>query len=305
MLATEQKRAIKRDDMAWKTYRIVFRLRSPLHIGWGKAGNLQRTRPYVMGRTLWGALTMRLTRDALNGKGLAADSQQYQKWGEEVHKSLAYTYFYVATKAKNGYHITWPWQNESLFRRRFLGSYSSTALIYPHHSAAEGTLHEVEFISPRTSDTGEPVFFMGYFFERDGCNIAWREACHRLQLGGERGYGWGALELIEVTESSGDDLFDGMAGFSAVEENPVISLSGSPAYLLAHTHAADLGAAGEVEPLVGREWRSHNTRNRHAGQHVEFSGVCFAPGSVVIQPLSFLIGEFGVWEIRYRTENMS
>ena len=45
--------------MAWRAYKIVLRLRSPLHIGRGKVGNLQRTRPYVAGRNLWGALTAR------------------------------------------------------------------------------------------------------------------------------------------------------------------------------------------------------------------------------------------------------
>jgi hypothetical protein len=44
-------------------YHLVLRLRSPLHIGWNKTGNVQRTRSYVTGRNLWGALTMRLTRD--------------------------------------------------------------------------------------------------------------------------------------------------------------------------------------------------------------------------------------------------
>ncbi|MGH9427844.1 MAG: hypothetical protein ACRD2L_16275, partial [Terriglobia bacterium] len=292
---------LKEALMAWQVHQVVFRLRSPLHIGWGKVGNLQRTRPYVTGRVLWGALTMRLTRDAANGRNSATDSREYLRAGDELHRSLAYTYFYPATRSGTGYQIAWPWPNESQFRRRFLGSYSGTALSYPQQAAATGMLHEVEFITSRTLDTGEPVFLVGYVFERDGCELKWQAACKRLQLGGERGYGWGDLGRIESSEYTSEDLFDGKAKFNGMGERPVISLpasKSSPEPLLAHTLTANLPASGEVEPLVGREWRSYNTHNHHAGQHVEFSGVCFAPGSTVDQPLDLVIGEFGIWQKR-------
>ena len=64
--------------MTWRAFEVVLRLRSPMHIGCGKVGNLQRTRPYVTGRVLWGALTMRLTRDAAQGRGPATDSREYR-----------------------------------------------------------------------------------------------------------------------------------------------------------------------------------------------------------------------------------
>ena len=62
--------------MTWTAYRVVFKLRSPMHIGCGKVGNVQRTRPYVIGRNFWGALTMRLTRDATQGS--AVEKRQYE-----------------------------------------------------------------------------------------------------------------------------------------------------------------------------------------------------------------------------------
>lgn len=290
--------------MEWRVYHVVFRLRSPMHIGWGKVGNLQRTRPYITGRVLWGALTMRITRDAANGHSPATDSREYQRVGNEVHNSLAYTYFYPATKTASEYQIAWPWVDESRFRRRFLGSYSGTALSYPQQAAATGMLHEVEFISPYTLDNGEPVFLVGYVFERNGCKLAWQAACKRLQIGGERGYGWGDIELLEVSHCTSENLFDEKVKFNSTSEQPIVSLPASetsPGQLLAHTLAANLSASGEVEPLVGREWRSHNPHHRYAGQHVEYSGVCFTPGSTVKQQLDFAIGEFGVW--RWLTTN--
>lgn len=81
--------------MTWTAYRVVFRLKSPMHIGCGKVGNVQRTRPYVTGRMFWGALTMRLTRDQHQP---ATRSELYQKIGGEVHQYLKFTYFYPAIK---------------------------------------------------------------------------------------------------------------------------------------------------------------------------------------------------------------
>jgi len=129
--------------MNWLAYRVIFRLCSPLHIGWGRVGNLQRTRPYVTGRTMWGALTMRLTRNMLNGGGAATNSNEYQRIGEDIHNKLAFTYFYPTIKSDN-YQINWPWKNTELFRRRFLSCYGSTALSYPQQSSETGMLHETE-----------------------------------------------------------------------------------------------------------------------------------------------------------------
>ena len=283
--------------MSWQAYRVVLRLRSPLHIGHGKVGNLQRTRPYVTGRTFWGALTMRLTRDACHGRGPATNSQQYYRFGDQVHSLLAFSYFYPALKSNNheGHSVQWPWDNLSEFRRRFLSSYAGTSLSYPAQSATEGSLHEVEFISPRTLDTGEPVFLTGYVFEKDGCTLKWQEAFRRLQLGGERGYGWGDVELVGIKELDADKhLFGDLATFDRDRDRPSIHLPRGER-LLAHAVAEGLSVAGGVEPLVGREWQSDRPRNSYAGQYVVFSEVCFIPGSVACEDLDLLVDRFGIW----------
>lgn len=284
--------------MTWRASQVILRLRSPLHIGCGAVGNLQRTRPYVTGRVLWGALTMRLTRDAIRGHRPATDSLKYREVGDQVHQSLAFTYFYPALKVGNDYQVEWPWQDESTFRRRFLSSYLATALSYPAQSAAEGMLHEVEFISPRTLDTGEQVFLEGYMFEKQGCTLNWQSnwqsALKRLQMGGERGYGWGDVELVAASPSD-ENLFDGRATFKGDAALPNICLP-QGGRLLAHTKATGLPVIGNVEPLVGREWRSDDPLRRYAGQYVAFDDVCFTPGSVVRKELEFVVKEFGMWQ---------
>jgi hypothetical protein len=299
--------------VTWKAYQVVFKLRSPMHIGCGKVGNVQRTRPYVTGRVFWGALTMRLTRDACKQNNQSAtDSSQYEKFGKDIHEQLAFTYFYPAicnTDTKS-YDISFPWgENASQFRRRFLSSYTSTALMYPQQAADEGLLHEVEFISSRTLDEGKQVYLIGCVFEKERCDPkwtkAWQKACHRLQFGGERGYGWGDVQSVEIKPPEHPNaLFDGQATFIASGDKPIIQAE----RLLAHASATGLTTTGEIEPLVGREWRSHNKDNQgnsvnhYAGQHVEkYGDFCWVPGSLVTQPSNFVIGDFGIWRCQRET----
>lgn len=280
--------------MRWTAYEIVLRLRSPLHIGWSKIGNLQRTRPYVTGRVLWGALTERLTRDKYRGE--ATTASHYRAIGEQVHESLAFTYLYPALKAANCYNVLWPWPDERRFQRRLLSSYQSTALVYPAQSAAEGMLHETEYIAPRTLDTGEAVFLKGYIFARAGCPLRWQEALQRLQIGGERGYGWGSVERVECREIETHTLFDTAITCDLNQQRPIIQIPANER-ILAHTIADPATLiAGSIEPLVGREWRADAPVNRYAGQHVTFHAICYTPGSVMKAAVQCTVGKFGVWE---------
>jgi hypothetical protein len=140
----------------------------------------------------------------------------------------------------------------------------------------------------------------GYIFQQNQA-LAWRSALDRIQLGGERGYGWGRVEPVKgyPKQLDGSNLFDSAAMFRELNGRPIIRLNASkdnPGYLLAHANPAGLQAEGEIEPVVGREWRSDQERNRYAGQHVALSGICFTPGSVLTERAAFEIGEFGIWK---------
>lgn len=286
--------------MSWQINEVILQLRSPMHIGYSKIGNLQRTRPYVTGRVLWGALTMRLTRDMIGSDGPADRSETYQKVGEQVHRELAFTYFYPALFDDPIYRLAWPWgeknDDSNAFRYRFLSGFEGTALKYPVRSAEMGMLREVEYLSPYTLDDGQPVFLMGYVFEKEGCNLRWKGAMDRLQFGGERGYGWGNVNPKSINSFDRDrKLFDDGMEFIGGDEYPVVRLEGNKK-LLAHTKADDLEATGEIEPLVGREWRSNQERNQYAGQHIAFNEISFTPGCIVKEVTDFIIGDFGIWK---------
>lgn len=283
-------------DMACNMYRVVLRLRSPLHIGRGKVGNVQRTHGYVTGRVLWGALTERLTRDA--ARGPATDSQLYQKMGEMVHDSLAFTYFYATTDKEGGTAGPWPWEDD--FRSRFLSTYASTALTYPQQSAEEGSLHEVECIVPKALDGGADVYLTGYVFEGEDAPD-WQSALQRLQIGGERGYGWGWVQPVKPPAPwDGQPLFDGRY---TVEPDiwPPVLVAKEDTRLLAHALAADFDEEhkavsevdGAVEPLVGRETHPENGR---FGVWISPARVCYVPGGKVGSGARFRVGPYGVWE---------
>ena len=274
--------------MNWIGYRVVFRLRSPLHIGWRKAGNVQVTRPYLTGRSFWGALTERLARDTAAQKGQkATTSNDYHESGHQVNEYLAFTYFYPALQSGNDYQVVWPWDDERTFRRRFLSSYQSTALVYPEHSAAEGSLHEIEFLSPHTLDTADPVYLIGYVFAHKDCSLPWHDALTRLQFGGERGYGWGKTELVSLEKT--DDAFSCTVDCSG--RRPVITVP-QDKRLLAHTKPDQIMIAGEVEPLVGREWHT----NSGAGAFITHFGVVYALGGRVKSERRFAVESFGLWQ---------
>ena len=291
--------------MTWHVYRVVLRLHTPLHVGWGKVSYLQRARPYVTGRVLRGALVSRVAR---NQNLIGEDANDpYRRVSKTFAQYLTFTYFYPALKSEmNGaWAAQFPWKDEAAFRRRFLSSYAGTALAYPQQSAAEGLLREIEFISPHTLDTGEPVYLMGYVFAREEClqKYDWRGAFKRLQLGGERGYGWGEARLAaepgRVDQAGQVELFGQPATFDGSGNRPCLTLP-AKSRVWAHIHAANAdGVSGPVEPLVGREWRAEGDKegkHKHIGQHLAFNDVRFTPGSFVTQESVISIGEAGYWQ---------
>ena len=284
--------------MSYTVYQIILRLHSPLHIGYREVGYLRRTRSYVSGRALRGALVNRVGRNQ-NIRG-EEPGDPFRAVSKTFAQYLTFTYFYPALKVKDKWEAQFPWEDEAGFRRRFLSSYASTALAYPHQTAAEGLLHEIEYLSPHTLDTGEPVYLMGYLFVQEERlkreKYDWVGALRRLQLGGERGYGWGEARLEGDPVPVTGKLF-GKISCEAQANCPVVYLEENQA-VLAHTFAPNAGLSGPLEPMVGREWRADNNDSRkHIGQHLAYNGVCFAPGSQTLQASEFILEEGGYWQM--------
>jgi len=263
--------------MTWVCYQVSLRLLSSLHIGWRKTGNLQQTRSYIIGKALWGALTARLVRDQNN--------TNYEEIGRKVDNELRFTYFYPTT-IPDKVEI-WPWDKLDYFSWLYLNSYASTAL--QNQTAEEGTLHETEYISPKTRE-GKQVYLMGYIIEKDCCNLYWRNTFNRLRLGGERGYGWGRIELINSLKKC-SSCFD--YAFNGVGDFPIIKVPKNKP-ILAHTFNEGLNCKGKIEPLIGRE----TTKNKGFGGVISKAEICWIPGSVVKNDKIFEIHPKGIWKLK-------
>ncbi len=266
--------------MDWTMYRVTLRLLSPLHVGYLKQGNVQRTRPYVTGRALWGALTARLTRDS--------GSNDYQRMGRQVNDTLAFSYFFPSTEKEEV--ILFPWDNPDEFAWHYLHAYASTALDYSRNAALEGSLHETEYIAPVTRE-GEPVYLVGFIFENSNCSLKWKDALKFLPLGGERTYGWGQLRMEGEPKCPGSFWPDWEVDLN--QSRPLLRFTGASSRAYAHMKATGVAAQGLIEPLVGRETRQADSHGETLSQAV----VCWVPGASLAGQASLQIRDNGIWEV--------
>ena len=285
MPVLEQKLQEKVTDMSWNVYDIAFRLISPLHIGYRKVSNLQQTRGYVPSKTLWAALTARLTGDTI----YRAQGKDYEHVGEKINRHIRFSYFYPSL---NKCTQCFTWENEDDFSFRFLDSYMSTALSYDHFAALEGSLHEIEFIRPqartRGNEESRQVYLVGQVYVHNNLDDTvrnWEKSLEKLQLGGERGYGWGRVELVmcQLTNENPHDLKKKLKNGKEIQ-----------AHVLAETTNC---VKGRIEPLIG--WERDN-QNKERNWRLNKPLICFEPGSIVnfdtTSEVTFIIDNYGIWK---------
>jgi len=287
-------------------YTAIYELRSPLHIGYHKVGNLQRTRYYIPARNLWGAVTEALTRRGF----AAADAPQgdYQKIGEWVKTHCAFGYWFVNENqeflkpcyTENG--LKYGSLTVSQFERRYLGAHVTTALDPSTTSAEEGSLHEIEFIAPYhlvNPDDGEPALptrIGGWVFLDEtalpllGDESKWRTWLGDLQIGGERRYGFGQMNLFGWVKQVKQDK--GYTMRLDVKRPQVNVQESYP--LLAHAATDGVRGKGIIETLVGRETDVKNSNL--FGSKLTQGIICWAPGTILESSHIFEISEDGIWK---------
>lgn len=293
--------------MSWQCYELKFKAKSPIYIAYGaKLGIVNRTRYYIPGRTMWGAVTAILSRGIMG----SYDSEIYRKIGEFVKNKLVFSYFYV----KSG-DILYPNyteeglkfgdMNKEKFEKDFISSYVSTAIDKTSRTAEEGSLHEFELISPvefvgylftdlkenhGNTKYGVPIFVKEISDEKikveiEGKDIEIFEAIKKIQVGGERIYGFGKLELIREEIGQRNRLF-GEYDLILDENRPRIKAD----IALSHVRGFEKlrNIKGDMEPLVWREWGKNG-----AGQDIKFGNVALVPGSR-FDLAEMEIGDFGI-----------
>lgn len=304
--------------MTWYLYSWSFRLKTPLHVGFHKVMHFFRTRPYVPGKLLWGALTAKLTP--------MLGVNDYQKVGDFLKKAIRFGYlypcvddqFFLPKYTEDGLVFCSLSKNE--FEKKFISSMASTAIDSDSLSAEEGMLHEVEFINPYTIDDGKPVLMKGLlwilvenhgnerefsengfniirnhgkiFIKYNGLDIDFKdELANSFQVGGERKYGFGLLELKKLDEYNNKTLgeFSG-EWFEKGGEVHLKLTSNDPIWSHA-SHSNNIDIKGNIEPIVGRDWDNKGSGRKLNAQHELF----WSPGSILNEDKNFKITDFGLW----------
>lgn len=305
--------------MTWKAYRLVYEAKSPIHIGWHTLGYIKLTRHFIPGKAMWGAMTANLTR-TYGPKNI----ETYEAVGSLLKTDVRIAYFYPAIDSNDplmprytedgliysDINVGYSFKDE--FESVFVSSFGQTAILPESNTAENESLHESEYISPGINEGGKyrPVFFIGYVFIKEGASlsgqsIGWTDSKIRLEpairelfVGGDIKYGWGRLQLFNNPESEGHQREVFGFDFSSNGTLPCLKIPpGSP--LPAHLEVeSGIKAKGDIEPLVGREWRSVKNRNGEtrtgAGQEITDAKICWAPGSVMEEEQTLKIGEFGI-----------
>lgn len=277
----------------WSLHSVSLKLASPLHVGKGFRGNLKHTRAYVGGRALWGALACRIARDYLKGHYRDAEN-----W---VHNNLRFSYLYPS--AGEGQPPSFPWAADaSHFRWQFLHSYASTALV-DGRSKLDGSLHETEYIAPRTRDN-QQVWLRGYLWARTDALLngqplqdLWVRLFSSINLGAERSYGWGRISAACFTAMPANTpVFSDWLWKQDTHDEVLLDpspVSTGSACLYAHMDVGEsqlLGAPIELEPLVGLL-----TDSTGWGRRPSDVVIAAPPGATLTPPRKCIIGNFGVW----------
>lgn len=281
--------------MTWKAYRLVYRALSPVHIGYHKLGFIQRTRYYITGRNMWGAMTSALVR-----VGAAFDIKKYHEIGTGcMNKKVIAGYFYPALDPAEPFvprygedGLNYGGMDAPDFERSFIKSFGQTAIDPSINTAEESSLHETEYLAG-TIDF-KLMFYVGHVFVKMDSDVAkdwdahngFEETVKELFVGGERKYGFGRLALKD--SSMVKDVFG--CAFNGDVERPCITVHVNHP-LSAHLCVSNgLKVKGDIEPFVGRSWDA----KKGAGQKIESAGVCWTPGSILVEGGELEIKAFGI-----------
>ena len=205
--------------MSWSLFRWVWRLEAPLFVGMPPAGALNRCRPYVPARALWGAVTAEIAR-----RESGESFPDYEGVGDEVKRGCRFTYLFPAEK-RGGRFLAWlpkfertqglQWRlqdsekslSDRSFRRRLLDSRPGTAIAPESDSALEGSLRHTEYISPWWRDsnsqgeTAASVLLLGYVFWQDSDRHRQLQDIETLFIGGDTRYGLGKIRRIDMSSN--------------------------------------------------------------------------------------------------------
>lgn len=290
----------------WIRVNLVFRLKSPLHIGYlpSKGSVVAPTRHYVPGRNFWGALTKKVT-------GLLYEEPEaldYREIGNEIRNRFRFSYFYIydgETLYQPGYACGYlrygsggKFVDRYEFENRFLESQASTAIDDRSLTARSGSYHEIEYIKDKFLDASGRVrdtMLAGCFWvseeEKPGARLKglkvddrgiWIDEFNIIEefsLGGEVKYGFGRVALYKAGGIDWD-----FPPFTWENPDKIEIDENSP--LVGHLpYSREFSFRGEIELVSGREYPDPQEKDakpyQKPGQKIIAPSCHFAPGTVI------------------------
>jgi hypothetical protein len=280
-------------------------LESPLHIGLGPAGSLNRTRLYAPARALWGALAAEWARRQ------GASFPDYHAVGVRLREWTRLSYLFPAEQVGEGWCAWLPeyreerglvWLREDgkgpvedrVLRRWLLTTRPGTAIAPDSDTAEEGSLREYEVISDLShwgegAEAPRPVGLVGYIFLADhqaaGGLLKELLKIDLVFLGGDTRYGLGRLRRVEGLARAASHFFGEPVDLQA--EKPVVTT----ARVLAHTVTKE-AFCGALEYLAGWDVVSGGLRRIDL---VWAPGSKSQDGSGGGKPAHFRLQKEGLW----------
>lgn len=295
----------------WKRLVIVYKLKSPLHIGYMpfKGSVVSPTRYYVPGRNFWGAFTKRITEYICK----SPDSEVYKNIGKQIMDNFRFSYFYIYDEED----IYLPkYTDDGLkfgckdeisqyeFEHKFIGSRIMTAIESSSGTAKSESLHEIGFINNKFKDKDgnlKNTRIIGCIWMKNNTKIEGNSVeinksdinpgifiidfnlSDELILGGESKYGFGHILLESINKHN----FSIEAEES--EENVMIKIiKGNP--LIAHLkYDENIKFKGDIELLTGRGYfdpKKVSNGSIKPGYVISRPDYYFSPGTVIDSPVN-------------------
>lgn len=317
---------VRNVSIEWQVYELVYQAISPVSIGFYKLGFIERTRYYIPGLSIWGAITANFTRYLMSNY-IDPIEDYYEEIGNNlINKDILFSYFYpslsddlshsfkplIPKYTDNGlYFGEYPVKR---FESLFIRSFEQTAIEPKSNTAEEGSLHEIEFIVSNIEEKNnqKKVYFLGYIFIKNGISYKEKEigldnskdinlinVIKEIFVGKDRGYGFGRLILSSCRRINLDENLFGYYKLDVSSEESIKIKIENNAPIPAHlAFRSDISIKGDVEPLVVRRWEfSKNASRKYgAGQKICNIGVYWVPGSILEskEEITFKISEFGI-----------
>ena len=262
------------------TFFIRFRLLSPMQIGAGSLGMIEKSLLYIPGKIIWGAFTNTLTQM------IAAPPrpEDYLRIGAALDFRRISTFFPdidgrrmmpVIPEQKwicsdGGNSISFRCMNAAL-----MTSTSATAIAPGWMAAARGTLHASDLISPyRTDSAGNrfPVCFSGFMEFPDSIDglpldpETIRRVFDSARIGGGRKRGWGRIRV--------DSLERQAASYEGYQQ---IALPGGRLLTADMAFSPDLRVSGEIRLVSRREYDPQ----AGSGHHFSEPELVWSAGSMI------------------------